>query len=460
VAGLAAAGLIAAGIGVVIGHVAWSSPSNQPSASGPSITVPSTSPSTGNGSGSGSGSGGSGGSGGFTFPGSGGSGSGGSGSGGSGSGSGSGGSGSGGSGFSPFPFGNPYGGGSGSGGAGSSNTGHAVANSSGGPSNLKALRNKVEPGIVDIASNVSYQDEEAFGTGMVLTSNGEILTNNHVILDATAIRVTDLGNHKTYNAKVVGYDDTQDVAVLQLQGASGLKTINLGNSNDVKAGEAIAGIGNAGGVGGTPSVAGGSVVALNQSITASDQGGGHAERLKNMIKTNAKIQAGDSGGPLVTAGGQVVGMDTAAYSAGAQTQSASSATQAFSIPINEALNIAKQIESGTGTSLIHVGPTAFLGVEVESPAAAAQQSGNGSAGNSTTSGAEIVEVIPQGSAARAGLQAGDIIVKMAGHKVPSPNSLTNIMLSLKAGQSVPVTYVNSAGQQHTLTVHLLAGPPQ
>src|ERR1700728_2170952 len=135
---------------------------------------------------------------------------------------------------------------------------------SGAPSDISAIASKVDPGLVDINTTLSYQDEQAAGTGMVLTPTGEVLTNNHVIVGATSISVTDVGNGQTYSASVVGYDITQDLAVLQLRGASGLQTVSIGNSSTVSVGESVVGIGNAGGTGGTPSSAGGAVTALNQ----------------------------------------------------------------------------------------------------------------------------------------------------------------------------------------------------
>ena len=166
---------------------------------------------------------------------------------------------------------------------------------------------------------------DALGTGIVLTSNGEILTNNHVINGATSVSVTDIGNGKTYKATVVGYDVSQDIAVLQLSGASGLTTASTGDSSSVSVGDSVVALGNAGGVGGTPWVAAGSVTALNQSITASDESSGSSERLTGLIETNADIQAGDSGGPLVNSHGQVIAMDTAAS---ATTSSAATGTAA------------------------------------------------------------------------------------------------------------------------------------
>jgi S1-C subfamily serine protease len=308
----------------------------------------------------------------------------------------------------------------------------------------------VAPGLVDINTNLGYQGAAAAGTGIVLTSNGEILTNNHVIDGATSIKVTDLGNGQTYNATVVGYDRTQDVAVLQLQGASGLRTATLGDSSAVTVGEAVVGIGNAGGIGGSPSAAGGSVIALNQSITASDDGS-NAEQLTGLIQTNAQIQPGDSGGPLVDATGKVIGMDTAASANGVQTQSASTGTQAFAIPINQALDIAKQITGGRSSDVIHLGSTAFLGIEV---------SQSGANGITQSAGVAISGVASGSPAASAGLSAGDTIISVAGHTVSTPSDLSSVVLGLHPGQTVKVVYQDASGAEQTANVTLASGPPQ
>ena len=195
----------------------------------------------------------------------------------------------------------PFGSGSGTG-NGSSGSG---TNSTGSPADTAAIAAKVSPALVDINSTFGYQSAQGAGTGIVLTSNGEILTNNHVINGATKISVTDVGNGKTYTAKVVGYDDSHDIAVLQLQGASGLQTAKLADSSTAAVGAGVVAIGNAGGTGGTPSYAGGSITALNQSITASDDLDGANEQLTGLIEVNANIQPGDSGGSLVNTAGSV-----------------------------------------------------------------------------------------------------------------------------------------------------------
>ncbi len=378
--------------------------------------------------------------------------------------------GSGGSNYSPFgsggsnesPFGSGGSGGSGgTGGTGGSSSGSG-SNSSG-PSDTAAIAAKVSPALVDINSTFGYQSAQGAGTGIVLTSNGEILTNNHVINGATKISVTDVGNGKTYNAVVVGYDDSQDVAVLQLQGASGLQTAKLGDSSKVAAGEGVVAIGNAGGTGGTPSYAGGSVTALNQSITASDELDGVNEQLSGLIEVNADIQAGDSGGSLVDTAGQVVGIDTAASQGFSFQSSGSDGNQGYAIPIDEALSVAQQIESNHGSTTVHVGQTAFLGVELS--ASGSQNSsgngfgfGSGNSGGSSTSGAAISQVVSGGPAANAGLAAGDVITSLNGQSVDSASAISALLVPLHPGDKVQVGWVDSSGQSHTATVDLGSGP--
>jgi S1-C subfamily serine protease len=324
-----------------------------------------------------------------------------------------------------------------------------------GSTDASAIAAKVAPDLVDINVNFGYQQAAGAGTGIVLTSDGEILTNNHVINGATSISVVDIGNGRTYSANVVGYDPSNDVAVLQLVGASGLQTASIGNSSRVGVGDSVVAIGNAGGTGGTPSAAAGSVTALNQAITASDQLDGTSENLTNLIETNADVQAGDSGGSLVNTSGQVIGIDTAA-SSGYSLQSANGTTsQGYAIPINQALSIARQIEAGTASSTVHVGPTAFLGVLISS----GSSSPFGGFSSGSTSGATIAGVTPGGAAATAGLAAGDVITSVDGQSLSSASTLSRIIGSDKPGQSIQVAWTDANGASHTTTVTLQSGPP-
>jgi S1-C subfamily serine protease len=367
---------------------------------------------------------------------------------------------------------------------------------------VSAIAQGVNPGLVDINTTLSYQGAQAAGTGMVLTSSGEVLTNNHVITGATTITATDVGNGKTYTASVVGYDRSHDVAVIQLHDASGLQTVTLGDSSNVSVGQSVVAIGNAGGTGGTPSAAGGAITALNQSITASDSGDGTSETLSGLIQTNANIQPGDSGGPLVDTNGHVLGIDTAASGGFSfQSPNQSSGNQGYAIPINTANSLAKQIVAGTASSTVHIGATAFIGVEVADPSTGCNASsgssggsggsggfggGSGGSGNfggsggsgssgfgngsgsgssssgsgSSSSGALICSVVTSSPAQEAQLAEGDTITSVNGQNVASPTSLTNQLGSHHPGDKVTIGYVDSSGAQQSTSVTLTSGPPQ
>jgi S1-C subfamily serine protease len=321
-----------------------------------------------------------------------------------------------------------------------------------------SLAAQVDPGLVDINTTTADIGLGA-GTGMVVTSSGEVITNNHVIDGATRITATDIGNGKTYTARVVGYDRTRDVAVLMLEGASGLKTVPLGDSSTVHVGASVVTVGNAGGVGGTPSAAAGSVSALNKAITAADDGAASSERLTGLIEVNGQLQPGDSGGPLVDASGDVVGMDTAA-SATSSFQSSSGNSNGFAIPINEVLTVAKQIVAGNASSTVHIGPSAgaFLGVLI-APISAAGGPPGGFDSGSGAQGVFVEDAIPGSPAAAAGLTQGDTITALNGRAVNSPAALTALMAKHKTGQSVRLSWLDNAGNAHTSTLRLAAAPP-
>jgi S1-C subfamily serine protease len=320
------------------------------------------------------------------------------------------------------------------------------------------IASRVSPGLVDVTSTLGYAGagSEAKGTGIVLTSNGEVLTNNHVISGATSVSVTDIGNGKTYKATVVGYDQTRDIAVLQLSGASGLTTATTGDSSTVKVGDRVVGLGNAGGVGGAPSAAAGTVTALNRSITASDEGSGTSERLTGLIQTNANIQAGDSGGPLANSHGQVIGVDTAAsagfqfgnggFGNGSSGSGDQGTTQGYAIPINTALSIADQIEAGHGSSTVHIGATAFLGLEI----ADSSQQG--------FSGVTLAGVAPGTPAASAGLGQGDVVTSVGGQSVSSSTDVQKVLVGHHPGDKISIGWTDPSGQSHTATVTLASGP--
>ena len=307
----------------------------------------------------------------------------------------------------------------------------------------------IDPTLVDIISTFEYQQATGAGTGIVLSATGEILTNNHVISGSTSISVTDVGNGQTYTASVVGYDASHDVAVLQLQGASGLQTASI-SSSTVTVGEAVVAAGNAGGTGGTPTAAAGSVTAVDQSITASNELTGTSERLSGLIEVNAAIQSGDSGGALVDASGRVIGINTA----GSSNYSLSSDTgRGFAIPIADALTIASAVEAGQGSATTHVGDSAFLGVLMSSTSA------HGRVGRSTNAGALVGGVVSGDPAAKAGIAAGDTITSLGGKTVDSATTLGQLMIGYHPGDAVALGWVDVSGKAHTARVVLVSGPP-
>ena len=350
-----------------------------------------------------------------------------------------------------------------------------------------AIASRVDPGLVDVVSSDGLQQATSAGTGIVLTSTGEVLTNNHVVEGATSIKVTDIGNGKTYTATVVGYDASHDVAVIQLQNASGLTTASLGDSSTVQTGDSVTALGNAEGKGGTPSVATGTVSALDQSITASDELSSVSEQLTGLIETNAPIQPGDSGGPLVNSYGEVIGMDTAAGSNYQLQGQSSTATQAYAIPIDAALSIAKQIEAGTTTSDVHIGATAFLGLEIGSSSSSSGDgsggfggfggsgsSGNRSSGSSgsfggfggfgsqnsqgSTSGVTVAGTESGSPAASAGITEGDTITAVGSQSVTSAEDISHALVQYHPGDSIQISWVDQNGQSQTATVTLATGP--
>ncbi|MBV9093540.1 MAG: trypsin-like peptidase domain-containing protein [Streptosporangiaceae bacterium] len=364
---------------------------------------------------------------------------------------------------------------------------------SGAPASEKTILSRVEPGLVVINSTIQYQSEQGAGTGMVISSDGLVLTNNHVIENSTKLTATVAATGRTYPAAVVGYDTTGDVALIRLQGASGLHRVPVGESAAVKAGSAVLAMGNAEGQG-TIVPAPGRVTGLNQTVTASDQGGTiSTETLHGMIETNADIVPGDSGGPLANASGEVIGMDTAGSGGGGGFTFPQQGQQqaGFAIPIDTALAVAHQIAAGKSSSTITIGYPPFIGIYIgqgsdpnPSDQAAQQQQSNpfggfggfGGGGSQScytsdsgltapsniapvSAGALIIGVICNSPAQAAGITAGSVITAIDGQAVGAPDSLAAIMASHHPGETITVTWVSPSGQRTTGNIGLAAGPP-
>jgi len=314
-----------------------------------------------------------------------------------------------------------------------------------------------EKGIVDVDTTLGFGQGSAAGTGLVVSASGEVLTNNHVIRGASSIRVVEPSSGLSYAATVVGYDLDADVAVIQIKRASNLQTVALGNSDAAKVGAAVTAVGNAGGVGGAPTVTRGTIVALHRAITVSDDGES-TEQLSGLTETNAALQPGDSGGPLLNAAGEVIGMDTAA-STDFGFQSGQS-SQGYAIPIDNALAVARQIEAHVSSNGVHIGPTPFLGVDVTSPGQSGFGAGSGN-GDPVAFGAFVAAVVPSSPAAQQlGLTEGDVITSLDGHKIASADSVTTAILRASPGSIVGIGWVDEAGNPHSARVRLASGPPQ
>lgn len=360
--------------------------------------------------------------------------------------------------------------------------------------------NKVEPGLVTVTTTQQYDSQGGAGTGMIISPGGLVLTNNHVIAGATKITAALPATGRSYPARVIGYEKTGDIALIQLQGAAGLRTVPIGNSAGVRAGDTVVALGNADGQG-TLIPAAGRVTGLGKTITATDQGSAAAtETLHGMIQTSAGIVPGDSGGPLASSAGQVIGMDTAGSSISLAGQAPPAG---FAIPINTALAVARQIAAGRASDTITIGYPPFLGIFIgsgtsASPQVQAEQQqaqagfGDGFGGfggfngfggpagaqsppacytsNASLSvpatiapaatGTLVDGTICGSPAAAAGLTSGSVITAVSGKPVGSPASLSSILATFRPGSKISLTWVTPSGRHITSSLQLIAGPAQ
>jgi S1-C subfamily serine protease len=302
-------------------------------------------------------------------------------------------------------------------------------------------------GVVLINTTLPYQNAQAAGTGMVLTSSGQVLTNYHVVEGASTIAVTVAATGKSYPATVVGSDKTDDVALLQLTGASGLSPVKL-DDDRASVGDKVTAVGNAGGSG-TLTAATGIISSLRASVTPAAEGALASRTLTAMIETSADVVAGDSGGPLYDAEGEVVGIDTAA--------STGSEINGYAIPIQRALRIATQIRSGDESRTVQIGSAAFLGVQLNSFVGYPDATGLGT-GFDGVSGALVGGVRDGSAAARAGIEAGDVITHLGSRAISSADELSTALATYQPQDHVKITWIDPAGSQHTATVTLGSSP--
>ena len=341
----------------------------------------------------------------------------------------------------------------------------------------QAISARIEPSVVDVTATLTYDDETASGTGFVVDAKTAlILTNNHVIRDATEVSVTVPATGQSYQAQIVGADVPADIAVLKIKPVPGLTDAPIGDSASLDAGDNVISFGNQAGAGGSPAIATGAVSGTGRTIQAADGASGFSETLYGMLATTAKIEPGDSGGPLAGSTGTVIGVDTAAGTGGTST--------GYAIPINAAMAAERQITEGRPGPGISLGAGGFLGVVVgpgkaSSPAlqrAQEHRKGTGAADSPggcvateadvrppakiapARAGALVVGVLCGTAAASAGLAAGDVITEAAGRRIGSPNELTAIVNGTRPGSVVSVTWVSRSGTLRTSQVRLSAAP--
>ncbi|MDA8026612.1 MAG: trypsin-like peptidase domain-containing protein [Actinomycetota bacterium] len=331
----------------------------------------------------------------------------------------------------------------------------ATITSSNGSANIQSILAKVEPAIVDIStsgvtSNGFFGGTSSFtaaGTGMIMTADGKVLTNAHVVANASQIHVTLLNQNKSYTATVIGSDPAHDVAVLQIQGASNLPTVTFGKSSSAQVGDSVVAIGNALALQGMPTVTSGIVSGLHRSLSTS------TANLTDMIQTDAPINPGNSGGPLLNSSGQVIGMNTAIYS-GTGTEPAQNI--GFAEAIDSVLPVVQQIEAHPNTSSTTNATAGYgylgVGVQAMSPALASQVGVP-----STTTGALVVQVSPGSPAANAGLNAGSVITGVNATTITSDTELVKVIHAFKAGTTVTLRWVDSQGS-HSAPVTLASAP--
>jgi S1-C subfamily serine protease len=274
----------------------------------------------------------------------------------------------------------------------------------------ESIASEVDPAVAVVNITLAGGRGQGVGTGIVITPDGEILTNNHVVENAGRIRVRIGGAGRAYTAEVLGYNAKEDVALLKVDGVSNLETAKTDET--VSVGESVVALGNGGGADGDPDATSGSVRAVGETIEVADTAG--FQTLRNLIRVDASLEPGDSGGPLVDADGEVIGMNAAASSGGFRLRTGSG----YAIPIRTALTIADQIRSGAGSGDTHVGERAFLGVSIQSARGGLREPGG------AQSGAVVADVRSDSAADDAGIQAGDEIVSLAGKRIDSAASGT------------------------------------
>ncbi|MCA0296735.1 MAG: S1C family serine protease [Actinobacteria bacterium] len=306
-------------------------------------------------------------------------------------------------------------------------------NQQGGTTTGSAVTAAQSAGVVLIEAQTS--SGLAAGTGMVLSADGKVLTNYHVVAGSEKLSVTIADSGDTYTATVLGFDQSRDVALIQLKDASGLTTVKT-DTTVPSVGASVAAVGNAEG-GGELVKASGSVTDTDQSLTvSSDSPWGSSEDLSGLIETNARAVPGDSGGPMFDSDNEVVGMTTAG-----STRDHTS----YAVPIATALAVVQQVESGQDAGTVRVGPAGYLGIKVSD----SDQSG---------SGKTITDVVSGSPADKAGVTAGSHLTKVGDTTIKTSTNLATVIRAMEPGQKVTIEWTAPNGSHKTATVTLGSSP--
>lgn len=311
---------------------------------------------------------------------------------------------------------------------------------------IASLVQKVSPSVVSIITTVkpagfSGQTGQAAGTGMIVSKNGYVMTNKHVVDDASSVTVVTASGKTYQNVAVLGSDPLNDVAFLKIKGASNLPAVTLGDSKTVRTGQQVVAIGNALGQY-QNTVTTGIISGLGRPVIAGDETGANAESLSDLLQTDAAINQGNSGGPLLNLQGQVIGINTAV------AQDAQSI--GFAIPIGATKGMLKHlVETGKLER-------AIIGVQYVSitPEVKAEYDLPVSTGDYITASSGRA-VQPGSPAAKAGLKAGDIIVKVNDHEVGPGKSVSTLIGEFQPGDTVTLTILRG-GESRTVKVTLAA----
>ncbi|WP_054815542.1 S1C family serine protease [Nocardia arizonensis] len=305
-----------------------------------------------------------------------------------------------------------------------------------------AVASVVQPALVNISTIARPLGTGAAGSGIVLSADGQVLTSHHVVKGADTVTVTDVGNGTVYRATVLGYDSTADIALIALEGAHGLAVARVGSSAAVRLRDEVMAIGNAGGVGGTPTAVGGVITDVNSTIVALNAADLTRKALTGMLEVAAPVTSGQSGGALADRWGAVVGVVTAA--SGQPQRDAGREPNGYAVPIDAAMRVVEQIRSGTPTDTVHIGPTATLGVLIS---------------DAGPTGARVDVALFGSPAYEAGLLEGEVIVSVDGQAVSTARALRSAINLRKPADKVRLGVLGADGAPRTVDVVLALGTP-